>query len=291
MGQNSTTSNAVNQENAIAQQQLQLSQEYLPIAQQQQQQSSQLYNLTEPGLSAAEGYYKKLSTGDPNTIQAAIAPATEKISAASEAAKQNILRTSPRGGEQNLALEQADISKASQIGNLATTAYTGSFPALASLAGEGVGLSLNEVSAALSALGGSGTSLSGAATTTGNVAQQGAEGKASTLGLVGSLAGAAGTAAGGGAFGSLCWVAESLWGVNDARTHVLRYWFTTVIPDSMLAWLYRRYGRRIARAIQKCGFARMVVGWLFNRLLEMAWRDVHDAPVIRWSIGEESYAS
>lgn len=277
------------QEQSIASSQQNLAQEQAAIAGPAQANANDLYNLTKPGLATAESYYNKLATGNPSAIQTAIAPASEKIAASSEAAKQNILRTTPRGGEQNLALEQADIAKASGIGTLATTAYTGSFPALASLAGEGVGLSLNELQSALSAFSGSGTSLAGAGTTAGNVANQQAEGKASTLGLVGSLAGAAGTAAGGGAFGSLCWVAESLWGTNDPRTHVVRFWFTEIIPSSILAQLYRRFGRRIAAMVKASRFVRKVVGWVFEYLLERAWRDVHDAPVIRWSTNAEEF--
>ena len=271
------------QERAIAGKQNQLADSYLPIATDQNKSSKELYDLTKPGLDMAEGYYKKLASGDPAELQKAIAPATEKIIAGSEATKKNILDNTPRGGEQRLALEQTDIAKGAKIGDLSTQAYTGAFPALASLAGEGIGLSLNEVNAALSALGGSGTALAGAGNTVGNIANQQEAGKSSTMSLIGSLAGAAGTAAGG----IYCWVAEAIYGRDDARTHVLRFWFTTVIPDSILARLYRRYGRRAARFIQKCGCARIIARWIFDRLLVMAWRDVHDAPVIRYSVGEE----
>jgi hypothetical protein len=88
-----------------------------------------------------------------------------------------------------LAVQEADISKAGAIGSTKANAYLGSFPALASLAGEGVGLSSNEISSALAAFSGASGSNQAAATMSGT-------GKAQTLGFLGSLTGGVGTAVG-----------------------------------------------------------------------------------------------
>jgi hypothetical protein len=69
----------------------------------------------------------------------AISPAAQQVNQASTGAKSNILATDPAGGEKNLALENVDVAKGTQVGGLASGAYTGSFNALGQLAGQGVG--------------------------------------------------------------------------------------------------------------------------------------------------------
>ena len=171
----------------------QIAQEQASTAASANQRSQQLYDITSPGIQTAEKYYQTLASGNPQAIYQAIAPAATQVSAASDAAKKNIEATMPRGGEKLLAMEQADIAKSSQIGNLITQSYTSSFPALANLGGQGVGLSINQMSNAIAALG-------GASNTYGNVAQEQSAGKAATMGFLGSLAGAGGEI-GAAAFG------------------------------------------------------------------------------------------
>lgn len=153
------------------------------LSQQSAGQSAQTFGATFPGLQMAESYYNSLASGNPTAIASAVGPSVSQIAGNTAATKQQILQTTPRGGEQNLALEQADISKASQVGNLETSAYTSSFPALASLASSGMGISVNELANALSGYQ--------------SIGQEQSAGKASTMGFLGSLAGGAGTAAGG----------------------------------------------------------------------------------------------
>lgn len=173
------TGGTQNTQNTIAQGQL-------ALAQQQQTESEGVLNTVSPGLSAAENYYLALSSGDPMKIQTAIGPAVSGIQSQTEQAKQSILSSTPRGGAQTLALQQADISKAGQVGNLETQAYTGSFPALASLFQGGAGISVSEIANAIS-------SAQGASQTEAAVGNEQAEGKASTMGFLGSLAGAGGS--------------------------------------------------------------------------------------------------
>ena len=166
----------------------QLTQEQIQLAQQQQGQSNQLFQTSFPGFQAAEQYYTSLASGDPQKMMAAVAPSVNAIATQTQAAKNQITETMPRGGAEELALAQADIGKSSQIGNLMSSAYTSAFPALANLAQGGIGLSVNEVANAIASFGGASQANLGAMNTE-------AQGKASTMGFFGSLAGAAGMAA------------------------------------------------------------------------------------------------
>ena len=160
--------------------QARLTQEQLDLAKKQEIRSEELYGLTEPGLRLTEQFYQTLASGDPKAIERATAPATERIAGQYEAAKKNIATTTPRGGTRELAMEEADISKAGQIGGTEAQAYLGSFPALANLAQGGVGLSINEVAQAL-------TAFSGASSSNVALGQMQGAGKASTMGFLGSL--------------------------------------------------------------------------------------------------------
>jgi hypothetical protein len=123
------------------------------IATESAQEGQQLYNLTEPGLARSEDYYTALSSGDPAAIMQAIAPGAQQVNAASQGAKKNILASPGGGGEKNLALEQVDVNKGAQIGEMAGGAYTGSFGALAKLGTSGVGESLQATGTGVSAYG------------------------------------------------------------------------------------------------------------------------------------------
>ena len=170
----------------VKQQQLDISGEQLDIARTGAAREEQLFGTTFPGLGIAEKYYQSLASGDPDEIFRAIAPATEQITSASEQAKERIRTTMPRGGESRVAQEYADIGAAGQVGSLATKAYTSAFPALASLATSGIGLSINEMANAIA-------SMSGAAETTGRIGDQQAAGKEALMSSLGGMAGMAGT--------------------------------------------------------------------------------------------------
>lgn len=166
----------------------QIAQGQLDLAKSQQAKSEEVLGVVEPGLKTAESYYAKLASGDAGEIMSAIAPGIAGITSATEGAKQSIRTTMPRGGAQDLALEEADISKAGQVGNLKVQSYTSSFPALASLFSGGAGISVNQIANAIA-------SAQGASSTVGAIGQEQAQGKATTMGFLGSLAGAAGMAA------------------------------------------------------------------------------------------------
>jgi hypothetical protein len=160
----------------------QLTEEQLALARSQDARASKLFNVTEPGLETAVQHYQKLATGDPETMWKEVAPGAEQITQKFDQAKKNISENAPRGGARDLAMEEADISKAGAVGNLVNQSYTSAFPALANLAGKGIGLSINEVGNAIAAFG-------GASNTLGNLAQQQEAGKASSLGFLSAMGG------------------------------------------------------------------------------------------------------
>lgn len=151
---------------------------------------STLFNLALPGLQKAEGYYGKLATGDPASLARANAPAIQQITGQSNAAKKNIMADNPRGGERNLALEEADISKGGQISQLTTGSYLNAFPSLAGLGGQ-------NVSASNAATGTGLQGMNAAANQYGQLQQLQNEQKQTQLGLISGLAGSAASFAGG----------------------------------------------------------------------------------------------
>ena len=109
------------------------------LVNQSTQQSNQLYNLTEPGLASAENFYQTLSAGDPAAIMRAVAPTAQAASQAQQGANANIMANDPAGGEKNLALEQSNIARQSQIASTASGASLNAPNALGQLAGQGIG--------------------------------------------------------------------------------------------------------------------------------------------------------
>jgi hypothetical protein len=150
---------------------------------------STLFNMSLPGLEQAQSYYGKLSSGDPNALARANAPAIQSITGQTNQQKQNILKDMPRGGERNLALEEADLSQGAQISNLTTGSYLQSFPSLAGLAGQ-------NISQGTAATGTAQQGMNAAANQYGNLLQFNNEAKQTQLGAVSSLVGAAASFAG-----------------------------------------------------------------------------------------------
>lgn len=148
--------------------------------------AQQVYSTTEPGLQTAENYYNLIASGSPQAIQSAIAPSIGAIEQSTNTAKQQAMETLPAGGALQEALATAPIQEAGQIGQLVSQTYASSFPALANMAQTGIAASTNASNAATNA-----TATSASAY--GNVAEQEAQGKATTMGLVGALGQAGGT--------------------------------------------------------------------------------------------------
>lgn len=242
-----------------------IAQQQTDIAKEASGRAGQLFSASFPGFQQAESYYQTLASGDPTAIARSIAPATQQIDAQSQATKQRIEQDSPRGGVKNLALEENEINKGAQVGNLATQSYLSSFQNLAGLAGQGVGQSTGLTSTAINGLSAAGNQYS-------NVAQQQAEGKASQLGFISSLAGS------GASLAALCWIAEAIWGVDDLNTYLVRSYFMTRLQyhrQGKYAYrMYQRYGERTARRMKTSPVLRWVMTRIFNRVLKRAERSI-----------------
>ena len=150
---------------------------------QQQGESNQLFNLAFPGMSSAEQFSQALASGSPNLIAAVTSPAAQQISQQAAGAKQNILNTSPSGGERNLALENVDVSQGAQLGQVATQGWANAFNSLAQMGQSGIGLGQGAAGAAIGAGG-------AAANQWGNIMQENIQQKGASFGAFGSLAGA-----------------------------------------------------------------------------------------------------
>lgn len=143
-----------------------------------------------PGFQAAENYYQRLASGNPNLVNQAVAPQVNQINQQYEGRVQAAKKDLSRGGAQGDLTGQLENQQAGQIANLKTGAVASAIPALANLGVQGGNLSATDMWNAIGALG--------------NVGQEQAQGKASTLGAIGSLGGSwltAGTP-GAGAIGS-----------------------------------------------------------------------------------------
>ena len=220
---------------------------------------STLFNMALPGLEQSESYYGKLASGDPNALARANAPAIQSITKATDSAKKNIMQDNPRGGERNLALEEADLSKGAQVGQLETGSYTSSFGSLAGLGGQNVGQGTSAQSSGVQGM-------NAAANQYGQIQQINSQNKAQTMGAGGDLLGT------GLEFAALCWIAAELFdGWKDRRTEMVRYWLRNVYSKTFIGnifcWLYRRYGQRVAAMVREYPFMRNAVTPLFTHFL------------------------
>ena len=161
------------------------------LLKQQGGESQQLFNLAFPGMKTSTDFYTTLASGSPDLIAKLTAPAAQQISQASAGAKENILATTPSGGERNLALQEVDVNQGAQLGALASQGYTGSFNALASMGASGVGLGQGAANTAI----GAGQA---ANSTYSNLISEHMQQKGSTLGTFGALGGDIAGGFGGG---------------------------------------------------------------------------------------------
>jgi hypothetical protein len=172
----------------------------------------------------------------------------------------------PRGGARDLALQQSQISKEGAIGATESNAYLSSFPALAQLGGQGIGLSTAEISSALSAFGGASSSNQAAG-------QMSSAGKAETLSFLGGLGSSAAQGA-GLALG--CWIAEEIFGERNLHTVRLRVWLNAVFGKTrtgkVVMFFYRRHGRYIALQVRNRPWVRRLITPIFMAADRAAYR-------------------
>lgn len=159
------------------------------IAKGQAAHADTLFNLTEPGLQTAENFYSTLAAGDPAAILKATAPTAQAAAKTAAGTKANILATSPEGGERNLALEAVDVNRGATVSGAASGAQLGSYNALASLAGQGVGESISAAGTGIGGVSAANQGLSSLGNLQLGQEQIHAQEKGNLLGLGGSLAG------------------------------------------------------------------------------------------------------
>lgn len=165
------------------------------IANQQQQEGLQLQeqaqNLQKQGLAEekpAIDYYTALTGGDRGKALAAAGGQISNITKGADTSRAQISDSTAPGAARDIALAQVDQGANSQVASTLNAQQTGAFDKLANL-GAGIGaFSLQDLGAGLN-------STSGAASTSGAVAQEQNAQKASTLSFLGSLAGAASSGA------------------------------------------------------------------------------------------------
>ncbi len=137
-----------------------------------------------------------LAGGDPKAALSAAAPSIGILAGGFQNAKDQIYNNVPAGPARDFALANLERQKATGISSFMAQEVNKAPEVLANV-GQGLGaFSLQELGASLSGY-------SGANTTAGSVENAANQQKATQLGFLGSLAGAAGMAAGGGALGSI----------------------------------------------------------------------------------------
>jgi hypothetical protein len=86
-------------------------------------------------------------------------------------------------------------------------------------------------------------------------------------GIIDSALQGAGTGAG---LAAACWIAEAIYGTDDARTHLLRSWLNREFEERWYGRVvmagYRRFGQSIAGAIRRF----RPLGWVFRPLFDLA---------------------
>jgi hypothetical protein len=73
---------------------------------------------------------------------------------------------------------------------------------------------------------------------------------------------------------SICWIAESLYGVNDPRTHMVRGWLRDIYSQTrtgaVVVSLYKKFGRRTAAVLNRWPALKIIFRPLFDAALRRA---------------------
>lgn len=142
-------------------------------------------------MKPAQDFWGAMASGDYNKMIQASAPALANITKQYSQARQNITDTTPTGAGRAFGLASLERDRAGASATLLNKNFTDSFGNLAQLGQQQTGIGLQQLGAGL------GSSQS-AAQQNASIQQVQQQQKASQLGLIGSLAGAAGGAATGG---------------------------------------------------------------------------------------------
>jgi len=167
----------------IARKQLDVGKEQLGMAKTQMDQRTALQK---PSVD----FYTKILSGDPTARMTAAAPLMGEVSRGARAAKEQIYDSVPHGAARNAALAQVPRDTNAKSAEALNNVYMGAFPALSSLGTESGQVGLQQTGAGF-------RGVEGSATTNNSVIDAQQKQKAATLGMIGSLAGVAGSAASG----------------------------------------------------------------------------------------------
>jgi hypothetical protein len=73
---------------------------------------------------------------------------------------------------------------------------------------------------------------------------------------------------------AVCWIAETIWGIDDRRTHIVRAWliceFSNCMVGKILIYAYSKFGERLAAHIEQSRILKSIFIPIFNRALENA---------------------
>lgn len=186
MGGDNSASKA-EQQNAA--EQSKVAREYLDFSKQRMASADQL-------IAPQIDYDKALASGDYKTVLSAMAQPIGQITAGNKANESAIYNMLPPGAARDYALASNLRDKGTQISSTINQGVNAGRQDLTNIGLGQQGVALQQTGAGLN-------SFQGANSAYNNVAQQQAARKAAMMGPIGALFGAAGTAAGGGAFGKL----------------------------------------------------------------------------------------
>lgn len=195
-----------------------------------------------------------LASGNRQQALAAAFPVLSKLSEGFTGAKQNILNSMPAGAARDRALADLATQTYSSIAGAQAGAVQQAPQTLAGIGSNLGNMSLQEWGAALAGL-------QGGEATNADAMKAKVQQQASLLNFFGSLAQAAGSAA--GPLAKLCWVAEAVFGVGDPRTLLVRAWLISVFGETtrgaIVLRIYRAIGRPVAAAARRSAVLRAVL--------------------------------
>lgn len=242
-------------------------------------------------------YLSQLASGNPATVAAAAAPTAAIMSGQENQALMQNRQGTPAGGAQAVVNAGLPQQLAAGVGNyelgLQPAAEQGLQTMGSTIAGIGQGMSSTGQQIA-----GTGTTMTGQAEQTlqnvildalqktGLNYQYGGPQTFNTIMQgIGSLLGGAGNLAKGlqppPSSGGGCWIAEAIYGVDDRRTHLVRAYlngpFRQTASGRLVMSLYVRFGRAVARQVQKHSWLKGAFRPLFDRALGSAMKWVGGA--------------
>lgn len=151
-------------------------------------QSQQMLDTQKAYQAPLVNFTQRLISGDMNAKLQAVAPAIGEITRGTQQAREGILDTAPAGAARDFALAGLKRDAAAQKSGFLNNVFLQAFPTLAGLGQQDAGIGLQE-------LGGSLRASEGGAQGLGAINTRDANAKASTLGMIGGIAGGVGKAA------------------------------------------------------------------------------------------------